>query len=239
MIDPMRLSRFLYGALGKLGVWRRRSRTPISSAQMGRPHEFFRTGVQYYVHGRHALLCGHESVAGSLFHQGFEVMFKAALLRPLFDHDSPGWDPDIPQPQRTAAVLAYTKRAKKLLARKLGHDLNKAWRRFKRLYPATKLDEFDQVVRDLHRWWSLRYPGFPEGSALEIRTNIVCPAHPATRKPAPGDPYELCLECMDRLFEAIARLDYSLNTLQFAIDGRARTGLGAETYQRENRHRIW
>ncbi len=131
--------------LRKLGFWRRLWRKrPVSPALMGRPDEWFRAGVQYYVHGRHALLCGHESVAGSLFHQGFEVMFKAALLKPLFDHDSPGWEADIPQPQRRAAVLAYTKHAKELLERKLGHDLNKVWRRFKRLYASTKLDMFDQ-----------------------------------------------------------------------------------------------
>ncbi len=44
---------------------------------------------------------------------------------------------------------------------------------------------------------------------------------------------------MDRLFQAIARLDYSESTLRFSIDGRARTGRGADTYEAENRHKIW
>jgi hypothetical protein len=208
---------------------------------MGRPHEFFRTGVQYYVHGRHALLCGHESVAGSLFHQGFEVIFKAAILTPVYDKDSYGWAPSVPQPGRQVAVQAYTQHAEKLL-RGFGHDIVKAWDQFKGLYPSVKLAHLDNIVSELDRWWGLRYPGFPGGLGLEIRISIVRSAPPPSAsigKPSPFASYDLCLEDMDMLFEAIACLDYSLSALRLAIGGRKETGLGIETYERENRHILW
>jgi HEPN domain-containing protein len=52
---------------------------------MGRPHEFFRRGVQYYVMARQAVRSGYPQVAGSLFHQAFEMLLKASLLEPLYD----------------------------------------------------------------------------------------------------------------------------------------------------------
>src|ERR1700719_955593 len=100
--------------------------------QTGRPHEFFRTGVQYYVQGRNALLSSHESVAGGVFPQGFEVIFKAELVKPLYDRHSPGWEPGLPQPQRMAAIKAYTIQTNQLL-RTLSHNLVKGWGQFKGL----------------------------------------------------------------------------------------------------------
>src|SRR5579859_5879248 len=56
-----------------------RSPGPARAVTMaGRPHELFRLGVQYYIAARFAFLAPHPQVAGSLFHQAFELIFKAA-----------------------------------------------------------------------------------------------------------------------------------------------------------------
>jgi hypothetical protein len=210
----------------------------MSGAQVGRPDQFFRAGLQYYVQGRNALLCGYESVAGSSFHQGFEVMFKAALLEPIYKKHSPGWEPELPEARRRAAVDAYTTEANQYL-RGLSHDLGKCWDEFKALHSSIDLSAFDEAIRGLHRWWRLRYPGFPEGLALEIRTNIVCSEPTPARSSGPGQPYELCLEDMDRMFQAVAPLEYSGHALLLAIGGRRESGRGIDTYETENLHKVW
>jgi hypothetical protein len=123
--------------------------------------------------------------------------------------------------------------------RNLSHHLVNGWGHFKGLYPSVNLGAFDDVIRELDRWWRLRYPGFPDGVVLEIRTNITGTAPAAARKPAPSDPYNLYLEDMDRLFQATAPLAYSVSAIRLAIGGRRETGRGVETYELENRHKVW
>jgi hypothetical protein len=100
---------------------------------MGRPHEFFRRGVQYYVMARQAFGCRYPEVAGSLFHQAFEMMLKASILSPLHEELSPGWEPEEPEAKRRAAIEEYTRRAGELLTSRsgIGHELPEAWRQFK------------------------------------------------------------------------------------------------------------
>jgi len=204
---------------------------------LGRPHDFFRAGVQYYVHGRQALLLGHESVAGSLFHQGFELMCKAALLAPIYARHSSGWETGT-KAMRKAAVDAYTQEADRYL-RRLGHDLEKIWTEFRKSRPMKgrgSLRAFDRAIRELNRWWTVRYPGFPEGVGLSIKTLIVDNPSPARRK---RGEYELPLETMDRLFALIAPMDYTLHAIRLAIGGRRPNGPGIAIYELQNRHPLW
>jgi len=205
---------------------------------MGRSHDFFRTGVQYYAHGREALLCGHEVVAGSLFHQGFELIMKAALLERLEAQHSPSWAPTVPDKQRRAAVVAYSEMVDKYF-RRLSHNLQAIWNDFKPLYPGTQLGGSDPSVSDLDRWWNIRYPGFPAGLGLQITTSIEEHAAPIPGQPQATDNYNLCLETMDRLFAAIAPLDWTLNAIRMALGGRKLTGRGVEMYEERNRHKLW
>src|SRR5207248_1110944 len=133
-----------------------RSRAP-TPVQMGRPHQFFIGGVQQYVAGRHALICGYEAAA-SLFHQGFELLLKADLLEPVYQRHAGGWAHGTVQ-QKDAAVQRYNEEADRLLRRRIGHDLWRAWRLVKAIHgAAANLDRLDPVVRGLNRWWLLRYP---------------------------------------------------------------------------------
>jgi hypothetical protein len=207
---------------------------------MGRPHEFFRRGVQYYVMARQAFGCRYPEVAGSLFHQAFEMMLKASILSPLHEELSPGWEPEEPEAKRRAAIEEYTRRAGELLTSRsgIGHELPEAWRQFKALHPGDLLDAFDDVVDDLHEWWQVRYPGFPNGQALQLSFSPVKAGRPATEQPEPVNGYHLCLEDMDEFFAAIAPLDYSLHGIRSAVD-RFDQGVGVEAYQQDNLHRLW
>jgi hypothetical protein len=111
-------------ALDHLSASLRRSR-PSPPAQIGRPHQFFMGGVQHYVAGRHALICGYEASA-SLFHQGFELLLKADLLEPVYQRHAGGWAHGTVQ-QKGAAVQRYNEEAERLLRRRIGHDLWRAW----------------------------------------------------------------------------------------------------------------
>jgi len=206
---------------------------------MGRPHEFFRVGIQYYVAGRHALLSGHETVAGNLFHQGFEMILKADLLKPLYEQHSPGWTTGTSQ-QKAVAVQQYTNAADQLLAKDLRHDLPKVWSRFKLVHPSAQLDPFDGLIRDLHKWWTLRYPGFPAGLGTQMTTSKVKTGRPVATSSTPVDAYDLCLEDMDELLMVIAPLTYTVHAIQLAVGGR-RLGAspGLDAYERENLHKLW
>jgi hypothetical protein len=210
-----------------------------STAVEAWPHQLASAGVQYYVAGRLAFRCGYHPVAGALFHQAFEVIFKAALSRDLEGQHSPRTDSSRSAAQNQAAVESYTAASKKLLHRQVGHNLNYAWRRFKALHPQAGLSGFDSTVAGLHRWWNIRYPGFPSGLPLSMTFGLTG-ASPRRGRSQADDEYHLSLEAMDELFEAAIGLDWNTAAVERWMRGVAtenpRPGIAA--YEWQNRHTI-
>jgi hypothetical protein len=157
-----RLRRFL----GGLGKQRRR-------VGVARPGEFFRSGIQYYLAGRHAFNCAHyPPVTANLFHLAFEVMFKTAVLTELYRKHEPEWALENSEAVSSAAVLRYAEECDRELRGKLGHKLIPAWRRFKKHHNHTALTQFDAVVANLDRWRALRYPELPiAGDGIAMATS--------------------------------------------------------------------
>jgi hypothetical protein len=205
-----------------------------------RPHQLASAGVQYYVAGRFAFRCGYHPVAGALFHQGFELIFKAPLLQALEAQHSPGNLPTRTAAQNRAAVETYTAAAKELLHRQVWHHLfDRAWPAFKALHPTAGLSGLDNTVAELDRWWRLRYPGFPTGQAVSMTFSVVGGSPPRGRSPA-DDEYHLELKAMDELFEAVIGLDWNPAAVEQWMRGvgaeNPRPGIAA--YEWENHHRI-
>lgn len=211
-----------------------------STAVEARPHQLASAGVQYYVAGRLAFRCGYHPVAGALFHQAFELIFKATLLQKLEAQHSPSHDSARTAAQNQAAVNNYTAEAKKLLRDDVRHDLNQAWRRFKALQPQAGLSAgLDNTIAELDRWWRIRYPGFPSGLPVSMTFSLTG-GSPVRGRSQADDEYHLSLEAMDELFEAAIRLDWNTAAVERWIRGvsteNPRSGVGA--YEWQNQHRI-
>lgn len=229
-----RLQRLLRGA----GKQRRK-------VGVARPGEFFRSGIQYYLAGRLSFNCRHyPPVTANLFHLAFEVMFKTAVLTELYRKHEDGWSHEETGAERHAAVVRYAQECDRELRSKIGHNLVRAWNRFKRHHHKVALLQFDQVVSNLDRWRVLRYPELPlAGDGIVMGTN---PAKGPTGKAtgADGKPmtmYHLSLEDMDELFAASAVLEFSLSALRTSIEGRAgaEDDLGMATYKLNNKHALF
>jgi hypothetical protein len=211
------------------------------AGQVGRPHEFFRVGAQLYVAGRTALLSNYQA-APILFHQAFELILKADLLEELYQRFAGGWEPGLSQRAKAAAIKDYNREATSWLKEGVGHDLNIAWDLFKSGRASLGLGPFDPVVADLHRWWSIRYPGFPTSQALTLALSRIKFQGPAvvTVRGSNSDQYQLSLEDMDELFTAIATLDWSIDAIKMAVGGGSvDPSAGARAYKRANLHPAW
>src|SRR5262245_37812924 len=93
---------------------------------------FFKIGLEYYVNGRAACLCGCLFTTGNLLHHAVEMMLKGELCLtiPLSD----------------------------LRNRKFGHSLTKCWEALKSVFPNENLGEFDQMMVELDKFETIRYP---------------------------------------------------------------------------------
>jgi len=208
----------------------------------GRSDEFGDMGIHYYLAGRHSFRCNHIKVAGSLFHQAFELLFKASVLADLEARYQPSKNSRRSASQNRAAVEGYTV-AVDQVRKRLGHDIEKGWRRFKALHPHAALGgPFDDLVRELHRWWRVRYPGFPSGLGVAMTfspVRIVGPVVEVVEGP-PVELFNLSLEAMDELFEAVASLDWSPAHLRSVMTKMSRgdPAPGIAAYEWENRHQI-
>jgi hypothetical protein len=138
---------------------------------------FFGDGLQYYVAGRSAFFAGCNSVAANLLHHAVEMCLKGGLSK---------------------AGLTLTELTK------LRHHLPKIWKKFKQQTGVTKLNQLDGVVAALHKYEELRYPdtvlqrGMLSGFILHKPTPST-----STQWSGKEPQYELCLEAVDELIEAI------------------------------------
>jgi len=88
--------------------------------------------TQYYISGRLAAKCFLVPVYGNLLHHAVEMFLKA--------------------------VLVGTLSIDEMKNKKYGHDLTALWARFKEKENDTALDRFDQTIKNLHAFDSIRYP---------------------------------------------------------------------------------
>jgi hypothetical protein len=175
-------------------------------------HQYVTIGLHYYVAGRRAYLNGFLPVTANLFHHGFEMLFKAILIR---DGVAPA---DLKSP-------------------KFGHDLLKLWPEYKRLTNEPGLDQYDDVVNGLDHWEDIRYPGFPGGRSVAINGALLKEhrVHTSTHSPATTSTYVIVLEEMDELFQVIVRT-FPLGPL--FLRSLLHRDRATADYEQENRHQI-
>ena len=90
-----------------------------------------KVGMQYYITGRAAARGHLVPVAGNLLHHAVEMILKADLSRTLPLEE---------------------------IKKKYGHRLVKTWDAFKNLHASDNLAGFDQLIADLDRFETIRYP---------------------------------------------------------------------------------
>jgi hypothetical protein len=93
---------------------------------------FLLVGMEYYITARSAALANLINVYGNLYHHAIEMLLKAVLSR------------------------RYS--VDQLRSKKLGHNLPILWDRFKAEFSSIGLQDFDELIRDLHRFETIRYP---------------------------------------------------------------------------------
>ena len=91
---------------------------------------YFNLATQYYVTARWATFTISGTVAGNLFHHAVELYLKGDLSRSM--------------PQNQLRIF--------------GHNLNRLWKAYKRKYSAVGLASFDNCIRALQKFETIRYP---------------------------------------------------------------------------------
>jgi hypothetical protein len=96
--------------------------------------EFCQRGMEYYVAGRFSALSSGKSiiVSGNILHHAIEMLLKGALCR-----------------RRSHSRQQI---------RSMGHNLEKAWKAFKKTCSDPRLNALDSAVKDLNKFEDLRYP---------------------------------------------------------------------------------
>jgi hypothetical protein len=156
---------------------------------------FWDRGGQYYVTGRFAVAAGLNPVAGNLLHHAVEFLLKGALSKTQTLDD----------------------------LRKYSHKLPQLWEVFKAAIGDAALGRFDPAIAALHAFEDLRYPddALKNGMASTISSHRFLAGNAGLPLP-PGLPpeisadiarrraslpkvraYELCLQDVDELVEAI------------------------------------
>jgi len=134
---------------------------------------FFSSGLQYYIGGRSAVRAGLNPVAGNLLHHAIEMCLKGGLSKTLEE------------------------------LKKLGHNLPKIWKEFKKQIKDPAVDQFDTVINQLHRFEEIRYPDSVLALGMTSRVSFGPPSpavadartDPGGREPT----YELWLGEIDEL----------------------------------------
>lgn len=206
------------------------------------PQQFLTAGIQYYVAGRHATRCGHYQVAASLFHNGFELIFKATLLADLLEQANQ--KSRAGELTQAAAMQTYSAGADRILVKEVGHSLREAWRRFRVLNPSADFsDHLNVVVAGLDRWWrEQRYPGFPSGSAVSMSFGLVRGVRSTQAAGEADGVLHLYLEEMDELFAASVPLVWNAGLIRSSLTPLPRDEHGPlpgiVAYEWQNRHQV-
>ncbi|MGQ0603551.1 MAG: hypothetical protein ACT4QE_17870 [Anaerolineales bacterium] len=140
--------------------------------------EFFSLGLQYFVAARFAAIAQLGSVVGNLFHHAVEMLLKGHLANKM-------------------SLLELKGK---------GHRLEDLWMVFKSNIGDATLNRFDPTIAKLDKFESIRYPDRIISQGMMMKIGLVdCdeslddPTHP---EPA----YDLCVEDIDRLVNAIFQM---------------------------------
>jgi HEPN domain-containing protein len=91
---------------------------------------FYKMATQYYASARWATFATSGTVAGNLFHHAVELYLKGDL-------------------SRTVSILEL---------KGLGHNLRRLWKKYKRKYSTVDFSAFENCIRELQRFETIRYP---------------------------------------------------------------------------------
>jgi len=138
-------------------------------------HEYFRTALEYYIAARFSALSFFMPMSGVVFHHAIELYLKG-LLCPLLN-----------EKKRT----------------KLGHNLWRAWKKYKAIAKDSSLSRFDDCITELDRHWRVRYPD--EIIRHGIRAGIGFAKSPSAAVSSGGGPprYVLVVEELDELMAVL------------------------------------
>jgi len=138
---------------------------------------FFDLGTQYYVVARFSAFAGLTPVCGNLFHHAIEMYLKGYL----------------------SSKLKMTE------LKDLGHRLGKIWNRFKRDISDAELNRFDQVILELDKFESIRYPERILSNGMIALISLKRQPHAcgSSKSKRPEPVYEIVVEEIDHLVEMI------------------------------------
>lgn len=140
---------------------------------------FFKNAIEYYAAARFAVVSRLTSISGVLFHHAVERLLKGKLA----DNCS-----------------------SKELSKDYRHDLVKTWNKFKTLFPQDELASFDDIIADLDRFESIRYP-----DSMVEKGAVVTVAWAGNKLPGrqwlnDGQHYRFSMDELDRLVARIIEL---------------------------------
>lgn len=150
---------------------------------MSRPEQYFQLGMGYYVAGRFAAHARFNIITGNLCHHAIEMFLKGKLVPKL------GW-------------VALSRSP-------YSHNLVNIWEAFKSEVGDQRLSRFDDTIRRLHAFESLRYPDIGEGKGMDLGAMITVTiggppgTEPATGPGANVPNYDLVLGEIDDLARTI------------------------------------
>src|SRR5438067_433421 len=94
-------------------------------------NEYLKIAFQYYISARVSMFAYSLPVAGNLYHHAIEMLLKFSLL---------------------------TKFTPFHLQTKFGHNLEKLWKEYKKLYPDKTLSKYNSLIKKINHFEDLRYP---------------------------------------------------------------------------------
>lgn len=125
---------------------------------------------------------------------------------------------------------------KKVIKKKLKHNLPAIWNQFKQMYPTINLAKFDKTIEKLHNWEEIRYP---DNDDKEINEDMELNRGRVIYFDKPSSihkKFHLSLDEIDELYKAIW-LGIGIHPLY--LDGELVSGTKKEIYEKENNHIIY
>ncbi len=148
--------------------------TTAITEKPGVDQKFYELGVGYYVAARASAMSMIATVTGNLYHHALEMLIKGHLT-----HN-----------------LSFAQ-----LKKEVGHDLLKAWQRFKSLFPTDDLSAFDAEIEHLDLFEDIRYPDSSRRRGMIlISWNVPLPELILGLK---VQPFCLCVTRLDDLFDRL------------------------------------
>jgi hypothetical protein len=156
---------------------------------------YFDTATQYYVSARYAYFAHAIPTAGNLFHHAIEMYLKGCLVGTHNEAER----------------------------RRLGHNLDRIWRRLKRQIGEQSLSRFDATIADLNAFEDLRYPEKVRGRPIHFEL-VRPPTETSGSRLKTTGQFQLFLNEIDHLVSVLfhqATLNPKFFTVSLSASGRA------------------